>query len=366
MDQARSCLASGLRTLTLSRMTSQKMIKGVVQTQQSSGLVWPCDHQMKLAVVIINYRTADLVIQCLQSLLPQLVNACVIVVDNCSPDASATILQNWIADNIGQNPVRLIPSQINGGFSSGNNIGMRAIDAEYYLLLNSDTIVRPEAIAILLQTADGHPEAGLISPRLEWPDETPQQSCFRYESPIGELIGAARTGALTRTLKRFDVPLPASDVIVYPQWTSFACVLVRHEALDEIGFMDEDFFMYFEDVEFCRRARKAGWEIIHNPKARVVHLRGGSSPVKQRTLERKRLPRYYYVSRTRYFYLAYGWFGLTLANILWSLGRCISKCREILGRRASGVPERQWLDIWTNWLNPVASWSQQRTKLSAK
>ena len=86
-----------------------------------------------------------------------------------------------------------------------------------------------------------------------------------------------------------------SDTIVKPQWTSFACVLLRREMLDKIGLMDDGFFMYFEDVEFCRRARKAGWEIFHNPKARVIHLRGGSSPVKKNTLERKRLPRYYYM-----------------------------------------------------------------------
>lgn len=139
-------------------------------------------------------------------------------------------------------------------------------------------------------------------------------------------------------------------------------MLVRLRLLDQIGLVDDGFFMYFEDVEFCRRARKAGWDIVHNPKARVVHLRGGSSPVKQRVIEGKRLPRYYYASRTRYFYLAYGWFGLTLANILWSPGRCVSKCREAVERRGSGVPEKQWLDIWTNWLNPDTPWSQQQTK----
>jgi GT2 family glycosyltransferase len=232
---------------------------------------------------------------------------------------------------------------------------MKTIDAEYYLLLNSDTIVRSGAIATLLQTADANPDAGIFSPRLEWSDATPQESCFRSPSPFSELIGSAQTGPITTALKRFDVPLPVSATIVYPQWTSFACVLLRREMVVEVGPLDEGYFMYFEDVEFCRRARKAGWNIVHNPKARVVHLRGGSSPVKQRLLEGKRLPRYYYASRTRYFYQAYGRRGLTLANILWSFGRCVSKCREVLERRKR-TPENQWLDIWTNWLKPDVPW----------
>lgn len=317
------------------------------------------DRTVKLVVIIINYRTANLVIQCVVSLLKQIagIDARVIVVDNHSQDGSVRELKNWIAGDCGSAFVDVIESEINGGFSAGNNTGLRAVDAEYYLLLNSDTIVQPEAVAILLQTAESNTQAGIISPRLEWPDGTPQESCFRYISPISEFIDAAKTGPITSALKKFDVPLPASDHIGHPEWTSFAAVLVRRELFDDIGPMDEGFFMYFEDVEFCRRARKAGWDIICNPKARIVHLRGGRTPTERKILERERLPRYYYASRARYFYLEYGWLGLTLANILWSLGRCVSKCREMLERRNRSVAEKQWLDIWTNWSHPDAPWS---------
>jgi N-acetylglucosaminyl-diphospho-decaprenol L-rhamnosyltransferase len=320
------------------------------------------DGRVQLAAVVINYKTPDLVMQCLSALLSQIdsVNCRVVVVDNCSHDGSVTAITNWIAAHDNKNIVRLIESQTNVGFSGGNNLGICSVDADYYLLLNSDTIVRPEAIAKLRATAEGNRQAGIISPRLEWPDGTPQISCFRYLSPISEFIGAARTGLITAILRPFDIPLPLSDTIVKPRWTSFACVLLRREMLDEIGLMDDGFFMYFEDVEFCRRARKAGWEIVHNPKARVIHLRGGSSPVKKNALERKRLPRYYYMSRSRYFYLAYGRLGMTLSNILWSLGRGVSKCRELLERRERGVPEKEWRDIWTNWVHPDDRWRDSR------
>jgi hypothetical protein len=315
----------------------------------------------KLAVVIVNYNTADLVIDCLESLLPELhgVDAQVIVVDNVSADGSVALLRDWINAR-GASHFQVIEAATNAGFSAGNNLGMSAVDADYYLLLNSDTIVRPGAISILLKTADDISEAGLVSPRLEWLDSTPQESCFRCLSPFSELIGSAQTGPITALLKRFDVPLPVGDSVGRPYWTSFACVLLRGEMVNAIGPMDEGFFMYFEDVEYCRRARGAGWQVVHNPNARVVHLRGGSSPVKQRTLQRKRLPHYYYAARTRFYYLAYGWLGLTLANIFWSAGRCVSKSREILERRGLGVPDKQWLDIWTNWLTPGVPWARQQ------
>lgn len=317
--------------------------------------------QTKLAAVIVNYRTADLVIQCLESLLPQLadIGGYAIIVDNDSRDDSVSRIKGWIRDCNQGSCARIVESGSNAGFSAGNNIGIRAVEAEYYLLLNSDTIVRPGAINILLQTATEFTDAGIFSPRLEWPDSSPQESCFRYLSPVTELILTAQTGPITALLKRFDVPLPVANHITYPDWTSFACVLLRRQMVNAIGPMDDGFFMYFEDVEYCRRAVKAGWKIVHNPAAKVVHLRGGSSPVKKRTVERKRLPRYYYAARTRYLYLAYGRFGLTAANVLWLLGRCISKSRECLERRGLGVPEKQWIDIWTNWLHPGRPWAQQ-------
>jgi GT2 family glycosyltransferase len=315
--------------------------------------------RVKLAVVIINYKTPDLVVQCLASLLDQFdgISGSVAVVDNASQDGSVGKIRGWLAAHDEGGIIRLVESATNLGFSGGNNLGIRSIDADYYLLLNSDTIVRPGALSIMLATAVSQPRAGIVSPRLEWPDGTPQESCFRYLSPVSELIAAARTGPITSALRNFVVPLPVSDIVVKPQWTSFACALLRREMIEEIGFMDEGFFLYFEDVEYCRRARKAGWEIVHNPQARVVHLRGGSSPVKRKTLERKRLPSYYFASRSRYFYLAYGRLGLTLANVLWHLGRCVSKCRELVERRERGASEREWVDIWTNWSDPNARWS---------
>jgi len=131
---------------------------------------------MRLAIVILNYRTPGLVIDALASLVGQVDPAWgkVIVVDNNSGDGSVEKVQQAITENGWSAWAEVLPSPVNGGFSAGNNLGIKAVQADYYLLLNSDTIVRPGAISALLEAADAHPEVGLVSPRLEWPDATPQ------------------------------------------------------------------------------------------------------------------------------------------------------------------------------------------------
>ena len=147
------------------------------------------------------------------------------------------------------------------------------------------------------------------------------------------------------------------DTIEQFQWVSFACVLIRSEVIRDIGLLDDAFFMYFEDVEFSYRAKKAGWKVIYQPNAHVVHLRGGSSPLKSQAKLRKKLPRYFYESRTRYFYLLYGYWGLTFANIAWSFGAAISGLREKLFKHyQSNTAEGQWRDTWINFTNPLKAY----------
>jgi hypothetical protein len=308
-----------------------------------------------LSCVIVNYRTPQYLIDCLPGLLSEIedIDAIVTIVDNNSGDDSVKVLRGWISENNVDHKASVIESSINSGFSAGNNIGINSLDAKYYLLLNSDTLIRPGAIHHLLDTAIQYREAGLVSPRLEWPDGAGQESCFRFPSPFSELSAAADTGLIDRILNQYIVAMPVQTQIARPEWTSFACVLVRGEVFQQVGLLDDGYFMYFEDIEFCHRALKAGWTIIHNPAAHVVHLRGGSSPVKEQTRKKKRVSKYFYESRARYFYQTYGWLGLTAANLLWWFGRTISGTRQLLGRSDKAVVKGQWLDIWINWLNPL-------------
>jgi hypothetical protein len=301
-----------------------------------------------------------MLIDCLETLVPQVraLGAKIALVDNASPDDSVPKLQRWIEENGASDCIDLIESPANGGFAAGNNVGIESCHARLYLLLNSDTLLREGALEAMVKAIDAEPGVGMLSPRLEWPDATSQESCFRYHTPISELIDSASTGPITRLLVRYDVPQRVSDTRSFPEWTSFACVMIRREVLEQVGLLDDGFFMYFEDVEFSSRARHAGYAIMHDPRARVVHLRGGSSPVKSHTKLRKRLPRYFYESRTRYFYKLYGHAGLLAANLLWTLGWTISLLRSALQKRyQSPACKAQWRDIWINFWTPMAPYT---------
>jgi len=310
----------------------------------------------QLAIVIINYKTPQMLIDCLKSLLPELdkLNAKVVVVDNLSLDNSLQLIQQWIDENAVGGLVELHASSVNSGFSGGNNMVISALEAKYYLLLNSDTLVRKGAISTLLNAAINNKEAGLISPRLEWPDAIPQESCFRFHTPISQLIGSANTGFITKILQKYSVPFAISEQPAYYDWTSFACVLIRAEVFKQIGLMDDGYFMYFEDVAFAYHAQQAGWKVLNIPDAHVVHLRGGSSPLKAQVKLGKRLPRYFYESRTRFFYQVYGRFGLLMANLFWTLGYGVSLLRALFSSSyQSNIPAYQKRDIWINFLNPL-------------
>jgi len=117
--------------------------------------------------------------------------------------------------------------------------------------------------------------------------------------------------------------------------------------------MDEGYFLYFEDAEYCRRMRRAGWRIARAPEARVVHFRGGSAPVKALAARRARLPAYYYAARTRYFRQAHGRAGPLLANLGWHLGRGLAQGRRLFARPVPPAIEAEARDIWTNFTDPL-------------
>lgn len=308
----------------------------------------------RIAVSIINYRTGELTLACLSSALADLqgIDGCVVVIDNASGDGSAELIADWIAAHPDA-PVTLIRSETNTGFSGGHNQGIAAVRADLYLLLNSDAVVRPGFFQELLATATAQPRAGLLAPRISWDDGTPQVSTFRFASPVSEFIRGANTGWITRALRRWEVSMGPDPDPASIGWASFACIALRREMIDEIGPMDEGYFLYFEDAEYCLRARRAGWRVAWVPEAVAVHFRGGSGPVKKLAAARKRLPAYYYASRTRFLYQAHGWTGLLAANAAWIAGRGLNKLRRLFGKGVYASAEAERRDIWINVFDPL-------------
>lgn len=311
----------------------------------------------ELVVSIINYYTADLTLDCVRSVLADIgdLDVQVVIVDNASGDGSVAQIADWIAAQPEGTPVRLVVSKTNSGFSGGHNQGMDALEASYYLVLNSDTRLNSGCLGALLATAQAHPQAGLIAPRIDYDDGPVQESCFRFPSPLSEFVRGANSGPVTSLLRRWVVPLGTDPDPVQIGWASFACILLNGQMVRDIGPMDEGYFLYFEDAEYCWRARRAGWRIQRSPDARLVHFRGGSAPVKALAKARARLPAYYYRSRTRFFYQAYGHAGLWAANLLWCSGRVIAVARRLMGRRHDNANAAESRDIWTNVLHPLST-----------
>lgn len=309
----------------------------------------------RVAISIINYKTGQMTIDAVQSVLDDLgdLEAEVVVVDNASGDGSADQIAGWITEK-GDPRVKLVRSETNSGFSGGHNQGMGAApEAEYYLILNSDALLRTGFFEALLSAADAHPKVGLIAPQLEWEGGEPQVSCFRFAGPASELMRGAETGPVSKLLRRREVAIqnpPDADQI---EWASFACILLRGEMVRQIGPMDDGYFLYFEDTEYALRARRAGWGVIYEPKARAVHFRGGSGPVKQMQAAKKRLPAYFWRSRTRYLRQAHGVAGPLMGNLAWMLGRLIAQARRLTGRGVPPIHEGEWGDMWTGFLSPL-------------
>jgi hypothetical protein len=311
-----------------------------------------------LVISIINYKTAQLTISCLQSVLADMsdtgtLSIHVVIVDNASGDGSPEIIEKWIADQDIAAAVTLIRSAVNGGFSAGHNQGIAARAGNFYLLLNSDAVLRPGFCRAMLAAAHTSPEGGLFAPRIDYDDGGQQVSLFRTPTPASELIRAAATAQVTQVLQRYDVPLDMPPEPNQIGWASFAGIVLRATMIDAIGDMDEGYFLYFEDTEYCLRARRAGWLIVYAPEARMVHFRGGSAPVKALAKAGKRLPAYYYASRTRLFYQAHGRTGLIAANLMWILGRSLAALRPLLGKPKTQASAHEARDIWTNIMHPT-------------
>jgi N-acetylglucosaminyl-diphospho-decaprenol L-rhamnosyltransferase len=297
-----------------------------------------------LAVVIVNYRTAGLVVDCLRSLVPELAGlpgTRVVVVDNASGDGSAGAIAQALAQEGWSGWCSLLALDRNGGFSTGNNAAIARLLEEadppaWILLLNPDTLVKPGALRVLLETAGGLPRAGIVGTALQGLDGTPQASAFRFLSVLGELENAVRLGVVTRLLSRSAVVLPRPTSLSQVDWVSGASMLVRREVFEEIGLLDEGYFLFCEETDLCLRAGRRGWETWFQPASRVVHLAGQSTGFDPAAPGR-RVPRYVLESRRRYFVKNHGLAYAALADLAWVVGHLAWRVRMKLQRRPTQV-----------------------------
>lgn len=231
---------------------------------------------MRLSIIIVNYKSAVLTKACLESLLQQPLpkDTELVVVDNDSQDDSASLLRADFPE------VRVLVSPKNLGMAGGVNIGLREVHGEYYLILNPDIIVLPGALKALLEFMDVHPEVGLAGGKLISPNGQLQASCYRFYRWATIVYRRTVLGKTMRGRKEVDRFLMKDfdhATVAEVDWLQGACLLARARAVEQVGGMDQRFFMYFEDVDWARRFWQAGWRVNYVPQAIFSHYHQRSS-----------------------------------------------------------------------------------------
>jgi N-acetylglucosaminyl-diphospho-decaprenol L-rhamnosyltransferase len=297
----------------------------------------------QLLIVVLNYRTADLTLACLRSLereLSGLSSAEVVVTDNASGDGSADKIAAVIADSAMGTWARCEPLPKNGGYAYGNNAPIRKAlrskhPPEFVLLLNPDTELLPGAIKALLAFMRAHPECGIAGSRLIDEQGQTHRSAFNFPSAWSELDRGIELGLVTRLLAKHTVARPIPDQPTEVDWVAGASMMVRREVFDAIGLIDEAYFLYFEEVDFLLRAKRAGFRTYYVPDSRVVHHMGASTGVTDVKKPPSRIPTYWFDSRRRYFLKNHGVAHALLADAAFLGGRAMRKLRLVVAPKVT-------------------------------
>jgi len=231
-----------------------------------------------LSILIVSWNVRPLLERCLFSLgecyRPDGLSCEVIVVDNASTDGSPETVRERFPQ------VKLIASDSNLGFTKANNVGARHSSGRYMLLLNPDTEVLGDALSTMVAYMDGHPDVGALGPKLLFSDGRVQSSRRRFPTLATAVLESTvlqQWFPRNRVLERYYIRDRGDNQEQDVDWVVGACLLVRRQAWEQVGPLDEHFFMYSEELDWCRRLKTAGWRVVYLPSATVVHYEGQSS-----------------------------------------------------------------------------------------
>ena len=299
-----------------------------------------------ILAITVNYGTPELALRALASLeparaaFPSLRAVCV---DNASPDDSRERIAGGLAAAGRSSWARLLSSPVNGGFAAGNNLALRGALAgpepvDYVLLLNPDAALDPGALEALVAHLEQNPRAGIVGPRTEVGRGRHLGSAFRFPGLWNSLDEGLHFGPLTRLLARFQLAPPPRPEAHASDWLSGGCLLLRSEVFEAVGLFDEGFFLYFEEVELCHRAARAGFESWYVPEASVLHEAGAATGVTGAEALSRRMPRYWFDSRRRYLARTRGRTVAWLADLLLALGASLYGLRRLVGAPRKDPP----------------------------
>ncbi len=313
-------------------------------------------HPSSLLVVIVNYRTASLTINCLRSLVSErlsLPGMQVVVVDNASGDDSVEQISAAIESEGWGEWALLLPSEHNGGFAFGNNFAIRpALQSSnpppYFFLLNPDTEVRSGALKALVDFMEQHPDVGIAGSSLEGADGKLWPIAFRFPTVLSELDSGLRLGIVSKLLSNWVVARTMNNEESQVDWLPGASMMIRRQVFESVGLMDEEYFLYYEETDYCLQAKRAGWSCWYVPQSRVMHIAGQSTGVTGKNVESKCRPQYWFNSRKRYFVKNHGLLYAVIADFVWILGFTVWKVRQVIQRKPDLDPPNYLWDFIHN------------------
>lgn len=261
--------------------------------------------RIELSIIIVNYNTRNLLRQCLNVLIVNYESRImnneyeITVVDNGSTDGSPDLAKKDFPD------VKLITNLQNLGFAKANNLALREACGEFILLLNSDTVVGKDTLPGMVKFMDKNPKVGVATCRVELPDGKLDLACHRgFPTPWASLtyfLGLEKLFPKSKIFSQYHQTYKDLNEIHEIDSPTGAFYLVRHEAVDQVGMLDEDYFMYGEDLDWSFRIKQAGWEIIYVPGVKITHLKKQSGRENVSVEERKKATDYFY-STMKLFY----------------------------------------------------------------
>ncbi|MFT5732081.1 MAG: N-acetylglucosaminyl-diphospho-decaprenol L-rhamnosyltransferase [Planctomycetota bacterium] len=266
-------------------------------------------------VVVVNYRVGSLCLDAVAAVADEVSadsSNRLLIVDNASGDGSDDMLERTIQERGWSTWATLVRSPVNGGFAAGNNFGIRHAVADgwrpaYVHLLNPDTAAEPGALEVLWTFLEANSTVGIAGSRLNNERGEQDHSRFRFPSLANEFESRIGLGVVSRVRPRWSIALPLRSVTEQVDWLAGASMMIRQDVFDDIGLLDEGFFMYFEEVDFCRKALQMGWTCWYVEESRVAHFAGKSSGIDMEDTVGRALPKYWYRSRRRYWVKNHGY-----------------------------------------------------------
>jgi N-acetylglucosaminyl-diphospho-decaprenol L-rhamnosyltransferase len=296
-----------------------------------------------LSIIIVSWNVRNFLKGCIDSLLAAPLNDYsteIIVVESGSSDGSVELIRSQYPQ------VKLLPQTENLGFTRCNNIGLAAANGRYVMLLNPDTEVIGDALAQMMAYLDQHPEVGIVGPHTLNSDGTTQSTRRRFPTPAVAFLESTwlQSYAPQSVMNRYYIRDAPDDATVLVDWVQGSALMARRDVYEQIGGLDEGYVMYSEELDWCKRAKLAGWQVVYLGSAEIVHYGGKSS---EQVTAHSHI--YFQQSKLRYFRSYHGWLTaqvlrlFLLLNYGWQIA--VEGAKSLLGHKRAMRRER----IQTYW-----------------